>query len=276
MAAGDGGSERVYRSLLRLYPAEFRGRFGDEMVQLFADQLRDARGDEARAGTARTWLRTLGDLGVTAAAEHARRDRTVAHSLAAAPPLGIRLLGLLGILGGLVLVAAFIIDIAPGLNFVRLVLFNAGAIAIGLALYPRLSARSRRLSVAVVTPLILANAWYLAMVLLSIGRPQFPEPDHAFRVVMNYASAAMWLTDAAFGFTLWRAGVASRWSGLGLGFGSMFGFLGIGALDLVTGDLAWFFSPAALAGIGVNGLAWILLGFDIARRRTVRAPTSEA
>ncbi|MCA1587253.1 MAG: hypothetical protein LC744_00800 [Chloroflexi bacterium] len=35
--------ERVYRRLLRLYPAEFSGRFSNEMTQLFSDQLRDAR-----------------------------------------------------------------------------------------------------------------------------------------------------------------------------------------------------------------------------------------
>jgi putative ABC transport system permease protein len=70
---GNAGHERVYRALLRLYPAAFRARFAGEMVQLFSDQLRDARSDGAPAGATRTWLRALGDLAVTAASEHARR-----------------------------------------------------------------------------------------------------------------------------------------------------------------------------------------------------------
>jgi hypothetical protein len=50
----------IYRRLLRLYPASFRRAFGDEMVQVFRDQMEDARSE--RLGTVRLWLRILGDL----------------------------------------------------------------------------------------------------------------------------------------------------------------------------------------------------------------------
>ena len=118
--------ERLYRSLLRLYPTEFRARFGDEMVQLFGDQLRDARTGAAGGGMARTWLRTLGDLLVTAVTEHARRDRTMAHSLTIAPTRATRALGILGIVGGAILVAAFLpfIPWGPDVFNLRLVLLN--------------------------------------------------------------------------------------------------------------------------------------------------------
>ena len=39
-------SDRCFRALLSLYPAEFRVRFGREMAQIFRDCCRD----EARAG----------------------------------------------------------------------------------------------------------------------------------------------------------------------------------------------------------------------------------
>jgi len=102
----------------------------------------------------------------------------MAHTLAAAPPWSNRVLGLLGVLGGLVLVAAFI----PNLPWtreafqLRLVLFNAGAIAVALAVLRRDSGASRAL-LAAGAAVIIANAWYLGMVVVGVGRPQFPEPD---------------------------------------------------------------------------------------------------
>jgi hypothetical protein len=59
----------VYRALLRLYPPAFRRSYGDPMVQLFGDRLRDV-------GT-RAWLRTLPDLVRTASIE--RTEATMNH-----------------------------------------------------------------------------------------------------------------------------------------------------------------------------------------------------
>jgi len=187
----------MYRRLLNLYPAEFRARFSDEMVQLFGDQLRDAHSGHVPAGAMKTWLRALGDLAVTAASEHARRDRTVAHSLALSPSMSSRVLGLAGIVGGAVLLAAFVVDIAPGLNVLRLVLFNVGAMAIVVAVHRRQVTAAPAAALLVAVPTFVANAWYLAMVLLSIGRPQPPLGDSDFRLVMFFAGLAMWLEVTA-------------------------------------------------------------------------------
>ena len=261
--------ERAYRGLLRLYPAEFRARFGDEMVQLFSDQLRDARTGRGRSGLTDTWLRTLGDLAITAASEHVRRDRSVAHSLAQPPTIATRGLGLLGILGGVVLVLAFIPNVPWIWEFVaiRLVLFTLGAMAIGFAAYRAGALGSSRASVMVAGALILANAWYLVMVIAGNGRPQFPEADPDFRLIGFYAGAAMWLTDALFGYRVWRVGSMARWVGLALAMGSLFALTGMDRLELVRGDFAWFWTPAPLTGVAVNGLAWIGLGIAVATRR---------
>jgi hypothetical protein len=275
MRRAEASPARIYRRLLALYPPEFRARYADEMVQLFGDQLRDARLGGAPGGTARTWLRALRDLAVTAASEHAGRDRTVAHSLAAPPSASTRLLGLIGILGGLVIVAAFLPSLPWTLELttVRLVLFNAGAIAIVIAVHRRQAAVSRRISLAVAIPAIVANAWYLGMVVLSIGRPQPPEADPEFRLVMFFAGVAMWWADAAFGLVTWRLGVVGRWGALALAIGSVLGFTGMSHLELAQGDLGWLVTPASLIGIALNGLGWILLGIDVAfRRRTLAAP----
>jgi hypothetical protein len=64
MTAGDRAlawHERVYRSLLVLYPPSFRRNWGPAMVQLFEDQLRHPR-RPGRAVGLRVWLRTLDDL----------------------------------------------------------------------------------------------------------------------------------------------------------------------------------------------------------------------
>jgi len=60
-------AEKLYRLLLRAYPARLREEHGPEMLQLFGDQLRDAR---ARGHVARLWLRTSADWLRTMLVEH--------------------------------------------------------------------------------------------------------------------------------------------------------------------------------------------------------------
>ena len=52
-------SERIYRLLLKAYPARYLRRYEEPMAQLFSDQLRDADGSR---GLVRLWSRTLADL----------------------------------------------------------------------------------------------------------------------------------------------------------------------------------------------------------------------
>ena len=69
--------ERAFRALLRLFPSEFRGDFGDDMAEDFRDQRTDARESGGRPATARLWLRTLVDTIRRAPAERLdilRRD----------------------------------------------------------------------------------------------------------------------------------------------------------------------------------------------------------
>jgi hypothetical protein len=260
--------ERVYHRLLALYPAAFRDQFAADMVQLFGDQLRDARRAGAPAGSFRLWINAAPDLFMTAFSEQLRRNRTMAHSLTVAPSITTRALGMAGVIGGLILLAGFI-GIDPDTNFVRLVLFNVGAIAIGIVVHRLQPAGSRRLSLAAVVPMVVANAWYAVMVLLPVvGLTPFAGDGHFVGFLVG---VAMWLTDGIFGFVVWRTGVAARWVGLALAVGSLFALSGIDRLA-VRGDLAWFFGPLALTGVAVNGLAWVLFGIVVATRR--RPPAS--
>ena len=66
-------SERVYRLLLHIYPAEFRVRHETDMVEMFRDGLRDRR--ETGRSLMGLWWKAVRDLVVTGLAM--RFSRTV-------------------------------------------------------------------------------------------------------------------------------------------------------------------------------------------------------
>ncbi len=268
MTPQKAGHERAYRWLLRLYPADFRARFADEMVQLFGDQLRDARTGGASFGTFTTWLRTLGDLAVTATSERARRDRTVAHSLSVAPSTSSRVLGLAGILGGGILVAAFFdfIPWGPDLFNLRLVLFNAGAMAIVVAVHRRQASVAPTLALLAAVPAFLANAWYLVMIVRVVAQPGSPGPGD-FGPNFDLAAIALWLTDAWFGIVTFRLKVVSRLAALAVAVGSFLALDGMNRLGLTSEANPTIFGPLSLLGIALAGIGWMVLGIDVATRR---------
>jgi hypothetical protein len=269
-------TERLYRGLLHLYPARFRARFADDMAQLFGDQLRRARTEGPPAAVAGTWLRGIADLAATAASEHIRRDRTLAHSIATSPSTSSRLLGLFGILGGLVLLwpaflpALFPFALSADFFNLRLAIFNIGAIAIVVAVHRRQASAAPMLALLAAISAILANAWYLAMTVLLVSQPGQPGPGD-YGILYFFAGLAIWLTDAAFGFVTLRLGVVTRWGALALAIGSVLAIVGMDRLELTSQSNPTIFGTLALAGIALNGIGWILLGIDVATRRRASA-----
>src|SRR5437660_2397941 len=65
-------SDRIYRLLLLIYPAEFRRTFAHEMSQTFRELCRETLCDAGSMGLLRLWGRTLPDLLTTAAKEQVR------------------------------------------------------------------------------------------------------------------------------------------------------------------------------------------------------------
>jgi hypothetical protein len=193
-------------------------------------------------------------------------------SLAGPTEASTRLLGLAGILGGAVLLAAFVIEIPPALNDARLVMFSLGAIAVVMALYRRQTGVPGTLYRVASVAAIVANAWHLSMVVLSIGRASPFAGD--FGLVSFYAALAMWLADAAFGAVALRSGVASRWGSLALAIGSILAIAGMGRLGLTSPTNPTIFGPVALTGVALNGLGWILLGLDVASGGRLAAPAA--
>ena len=60
-------SEKIYAWLLRLYPASFRERYGEEALQLFRDRARDERGFVPRL---RFWLDLVADVAISVPREY--------------------------------------------------------------------------------------------------------------------------------------------------------------------------------------------------------------
>ena len=194
----------------------------------------------------------------------------VARSLTASPFGSNRLLGLAGIVGGAVLLVAFVVDIAPELNSLRLILYNVGAVAIIAAVHLLQSPIAPRLALLGAVPALVANVGNLAMIVLATGRPE-PIGAGAFGLVYFWVAMAMWLTDAWFGVVTARIAVVSRIGALALAIGSMLAFTGLDRLGLVSSASPTIFNTLALAGIAVHGIGWIILGVDVATRRQALA-----
>lgn len=102
----------VYRSLVRLYPSEFRRRYADDLVQHFADLV-----DERGTGTA--WARTTIDLIVTVPRYRLERIMTEQHTTTA-----------LNVTISLV-AAAGVLSLLTGLYPGAVLLAAAAAVAVG-------------------------------------------------------------------------------------------------------------------------------------------------
>ncbi|MCI0582883.1 MAG: hypothetical protein L0227_08310 [Chloroflexi bacterium] len=251
--------ERVYRLLLRLYPEPFRSRFGGELVQLSGDLLRDAREGRSRRGVVRTWLGLVLDVALTAPAEHLEQRR-IAHSLTRPASSVSKALGAVGILGGLLLVAAYIPNLvwSEDVFVLRLVVLNGGAIAIAIALYPRLASIARWQATLATAGVLLTNAWHLVLIVAIVappGPPYFPDVHPMY----GQSQVAMWLADAIYGSAALVLGGAAGLAALTLTLGSVFAILYVtfGAL-----------------GVALVGVGWIALGLRVGRDRRRPAPVA--
>jgi putative ABC transport system permease protein len=63
-------SQRFFRALLRLLPADFRRDFGDDMAATFRDQERDVLAQRVRMAALRLWWDTIAGILTTAPREH--------------------------------------------------------------------------------------------------------------------------------------------------------------------------------------------------------------
>jgi hypothetical protein len=253
-------AERLYRAILGLYPSEFRRRFGADMVQLYRDRLRDVRDGRARGGMAAAWIGLLADVIRTAPGEHLRRNRTMAHSLAPAPSIPARVFGVAGIIAGLAMLAAYAIDLPSEAFLYRLIIFTAGVTAVSIGVHQRQSMRAPAVSIGVTVALIAANAAFLIAVLLFA-------PGH---IVGFWTGMALWLASAVFGGASAVIGAVSRVGAWAVAAGSLVTLTGIDRLGLVSEAHPTVFNTLSQVGIVTMAAGWIVLGLDVALRRSDR------
>lgn len=262
MTARPGRGERVYRGILGLYPVEFRRRFGDDMVQLFHDRLRDARTGRAPGGALVAWSALVGDVIVHASLEHLRRNQTVAHSLASAPSLTSRLLGFAGVAAGSAILAAFVVELPSGLFRDRLIVFGIGVVAIGIGVHRRQSSRAPAASLAATLVLAAVVVFFLFCVLfMEVGT-----------VAVFWSAVALWLGTAAFGAVSALIGTVSRLGGWAVAIGSLLTLTGVDRLGLVSESAPTIFNTLSQVGIAAMAVGWIVLGLDVALRRAMPQP----
>lgn len=247
------------RRLLDSLPRNCEG----EVLQLFHDRLRDARSGGAPGGAAAAWIAMLVDAVVTAPMEHLRRYQTVAHTLSSAPSTASRVLGAAGIVAGLAILAAFVIDLPSGLSRDRLFIFGIGVIAIAIGVHRRQASRAPAASLAATVLLGLAVAFFLLTVVIE-----------APGIAIFWSGVALWLGIAAFGAVTALIGVVSRIGGWAVAIGSLLALTGIDRLGLVSEDSPTIFNTLSQAGIVAMAVGWILLGLDLAMRRVATQPGS--
>jgi hypothetical protein len=212
---------------------------------------------------ARAWVRAIADVVTTAASEHIRRDRTVAHSLTVAPSISSRILGILGVLGGVLLLAAFVADLGAAFIELRITLFLVGSMAVVLAVYSRHAEPGGKLALVGALPALVGNAIYLVTILAAIAATPV---DGLPGWLIFGATIALWLGDAWFGLITLRMGTLARLGPIAIALGSVLALTGFDGFGLVAANPA-IFKPLSFVGQVLVGAGWILLGFDVATRR---------
>ncbi len=88
MAATFRFSRRIYAATLLLYPGALRRQFGEEMIEVFVEQMQDAQQNEGWMGETRVWCCVAQETLCTAVSSH---QQIVGVSVAA----GLSALGLM-------------------------------------------------------------------------------------------------------------------------------------------------------------------------------------
>lgn len=176
-----------------------------------------------------------------------------------------RVLGVIGILGGAVLLIAFLpsLGIPPDVNTWRLVLFNVGAMAIAVAAFRLGALGSTAWSWLAAVAVIATNAAHIAFTVVGSGLESPFAGD--FGLAWHWLAFAMWLSDGLLGLAILRAGELTRWGGAVLAIGSPLAVLGMGRFELTSPENPTIFAPIALIGVALNGIGWVLLGLDLVR-----------
>jgi hypothetical protein len=189
------------------------------------------------------------------------------------PTRTMRLLGIVGVVGGVLLLWAYIswAPFAVGSNnTVRLVLFALAGASVGLAFHRRQSAVAPRLALVATSAVVVAGLWYAASNILALNAPR--SWVGVGGVLYSLSSLSIWLSAALYGMISLRTGAA--WRGMTRSFAATARiavlFLVVGGPLAALGDDRWgltrheayggLITQATLLGVFLTGAGWALLG----------------
>ncbi len=188
----------------------------------------------------------------------------MAHSAATVPSLSARALGIAGVLAGLVLIVPYVVTIEDVWYPPRIMLFNAFVIAVAVGLYRRQAAALPRLAAVASALVILANGWYLGVVMLGVRDLNLFGSQ--LGMVIFLSGVLLWVAAAAYGAASLAIGAFSRWGPILLVIGSALAVTGIDRFGLAHGDFRAIFDPLSQIGAVLHGVGWIVLGAELALR----------
>jgi hypothetical protein len=156
-----GTSQRVYRSLLRVYPRELRDEYGDEMTRCFRDLCREELTDGGGPGLAALWVRTLRELLATALKE---RSTLVARD-------AYRAAGGVALVTAIILLLFYVLmQLADEMNWSVFDFAVAGALIFGTGLtYQLVTRKAGTMAYRFAVGMALAAAFILVWVNLAVG-----------------------------------------------------------------------------------------------------------
>jgi hypothetical protein len=276
-------SERLYRTLLHLYPKKFRVAYGQQMRMTFRDACRAAHTRNGASGLWTLWLFTLLDLVKSALEERAREGRITmskARLIALAGPLTI-------LIGSMWMVASIgemviLIEPASADTFWDIFWFIPVSLSFIPMLFALIGTRLRfhqaagvpgklglALSVAGCTGMIVSA---LALMLLGVVAPEVEQGLWA-TYVLAVCLVSLKIGYMLFGVDALRYSLLPRWNLLPLLAGSTV------VLSLAPN---WFdvhsYHPLQLAAsflqLAITGACWVLIGMAMMDQR--RAPQPAA
>lgn len=242
-----GLSLALYQTLLLLYPARFRRAYGVQMAQVFRDSCRETLRQGSASRFIRLWLVTLGDLVVSALAEHVEHAEEVTsmehRSLS-------RAAGLAGLIGGALLLLYGAIEL-----LYWAALFSGADALANLLFQPRFPGLpwlpwALAMSVPLSWACVLVAIWGLAAYATRHGG------------VGALVGAAIALAGAALGLIGGVSFVLGKW-------GSWYAApdLGLSHFDQLSGNQLPYLGALDLFGRMVVGLGLVTLAVALLARR---------
>lgn len=171
--------------------------------------------------------------------------------------------GILGIVAGGTLLSGVLpsAEFPTGVHAVRLVLYFLGSAAVAWATRRADLVGPSPGAAAVVAAVVALSGLSAGLVLLD--RTGAVTPTGTLGVAAFWMSVATWIATSAFGLLLVRRPAPAGVGGLALAIGSVLAILGIDRVGLTSGTQPTIAGTAALAGVALVGIGWILLGLRL-------------